>query len=253
MADPSQPQQLLRKHSLQYSSAAHLPSQGPPKLRRSASAAVRSQYTSSHTTNQSRRPNPALPRDLSEPELRSHNGLSYNHLANLAEQANENPTLLVVPPDAAARPDSISLFSASSHSLASPSPSPSASAPHLANAQPLPSQAKRPSLSLRSQTTGSRFNSLRHSTSFRLTRNNSSAAPMDALSPRPESSKRLSDELKNKKKSGFSISSLFKTPGRPTISAPENPVHITHVGVDNRTGEFTASLFPSACPCDSLG
>ncbi|KAH0344333.1 serine/threonine protein kinase, partial [Aureobasidium melanogenum] len=247
MADSSaQPQQLLRKHSLQYSSSSlgyqSPSSQGPPKLRRSASAAVRSQYnTSSHTTNQSRRPtNPNLARDLSEPELRSHNGLSYNHLANLSEHAvDENPQLRVVPPDGAARPDSISLFSAASHSH-SPSPSPvGLSAPHSANAQPLPAQPKRPSISLRSQTTGSRFNSLRHSTSFRLTRNNSSAGPMDSLSPRPESSKRLSDELKAKKKSGFSISSLFKSPGRPTISAPENPVHITHVGVDNRTGEFT--------------
>ncbi|KAH0311376.1 serine/threonine protein kinase, partial [Aureobasidium melanogenum] len=247
MADSSaQPQQLLRKHSLQYSSSSlgyqSPSSQGPSKLRRSASAAVRSQYnTSSHTTNQSRRPtNPNLARDLSEPELRSHNGLSYNHLANLSEHAvDENPQLRVVPPDGAARPDSISLFSAASHSH-SPSPSPvGLSALHSANAQPLPAQPKRPSISLRSQTTGSRFNSLRHSTSFRLTRNNSSAGPMDSLSPRPESSKRLSDELKAKKKSGFSISSLFKSPGRPTISAPENPVHITHVGVDNRTGEFT--------------
>lgn len=256
MADSSaQPQQLLRKHSLQYSSSSlgyqSPSSQGPPKLRRSASAAVRSQYnTSSHTTNQSRRPtNPNLARDLSEPELRSHNGLSYNHLANLSEHAvNENPQLRVVPPDGAARPDSISLFSAASHSHStSPSPSPvGLSAPLSANAQTLPAQPKRPSISLRTQTTGSRFNSLRHSTSFRLTRNNSSAGPMDSLSPRPESSKRLSDELKAKKKSGFSISSLFKSPGRPTISAPENPVHITHVGVDNRTGEFTVSrLTPS--------
>ncbi|TIA65212.1 serine/threonine protein kinase [Aureobasidium pullulans] len=243
MADSSaQPQQLLRKHSLQYpsSSLGHQSSQGPPKLRRSASAAVRSQYnTSSHTTNQSRRPtHPSLARDTSEPELRSHNGLSYNHLANLAEHAaDENPQLRVVPPDGAARPDSISLFSAASHST-SPSPV-GLSAPHSANAQAIPTQPKRPSISLRSQTAGSRFNSLRHSTSFRLTRNNSSAGPMDSLSPRPESSKRLSDELKAKKKSTFSISSLFKSPGRPTISAPENPVHITHVGVDNRTGEFT--------------
>ncbi|THZ84305.1 serine/threonine protein kinase [Aureobasidium pullulans] len=243
MADSSaQPQQLLRKHSLQYSSSSlgHQSSQGPPKLRRSASAAVRSQYnTSSHTTNQSRRPtHPNLARDTSEPELRSHNGLSYNHLANLAEHAaDENPQLRVVPPDGAARPDSISLFSAASHSI-SPSPV-GLSAPHSANAQVIPTQPKRPSISLRSQTAGSRFNSLRHSTSFRLTRNNSSAGPMDSLSPRPESSKRLSDELKAKKKSTFSISSLFKSPGRPTISAPENPVHITHVGVDNRTGEFT--------------
>ncbi|THY87429.1 serine/threonine protein kinase [Aureobasidium pullulans] len=243
MADSSaQPQQLLRKHSLQYSSSSlgHQSSQGPPKLRRSASAAVRSQYnTSSHTTNQSRRPtHPNLARDTSEPELRSHNGLSYNHLANLAEHAaDENPQLRVVPPDGAARPDSILLFSAASHST-SPSPV-GLSAPHSANAQAIPTQPKRPSISLRSQTAGSRFNSLRHSTSFRLTRNNSSAGPMDSLSPRPESSKRLSDELKAKKKSTFSISSLFKSPGRPTISAPENPVHITHVGVDNRTGEFT--------------
>ncbi|TIA22167.1 serine/threonine protein kinase [Aureobasidium pullulans] len=243
MADSSaQPQQLLRKHSLQYSSSSlgHQSSQGPPKLRRSASAAVRSQYnTSSHTTNQSRRPtHPSLARDTSEPELRSHNGLSYNHLANLAEHAaDKNPQLRVVPPDGAARPDSISLFSAASHST-SPSPV-GLSAPHSANAQAIPTQPKRPSISLRSQTAGSRFNSLRHSTSFRLTRNNSSAGPMDSLSPRPESSKRLSDELKAKKKSTFSISSLFKSPGRPTISAPENPVHITHVGVDNRTGEFT--------------
>lgn len=254
MADSSAtPQQLLRKHSLQHSSSslAHQSSsQGPPKLRRSASAAVRSQYnTSSHTTNQSRRPsNPTLTRDLSEPELRSHNGLSYNHLANLAEHAtDENPQLRVVPPDGAARPDSISLFSAASHSVSpSPAPSPSPvglSAPHSANAQSLSAQPKRPSISLRSQTAGSRFNSLRHSTSFRLSRNNSSSGPMDTLSPRPESSKRLSDELKAKKKSGFSISSLFKSPGRPTISAPENPVHITHVGVDNRTGEFTVSSF----------
>jgi p21-activated kinase 1 len=253
MADSSAtPQQLLRKHSLQHSSSslAHQSSsQGPPKLRRSASAAVRSQYnTSSHTTNQSRRPsNPTLTRDLSEPELRSHNGLSYNHLANLAEHASdENPQLRVVPPDGGvARPDSISLFSAASHSI-SPSPALSSvglSAPHSANAQTLSAQPKRPSISLRSQTAGSRFNSLRHSTSFRLSRNNSSSGPMDALSPRPESSKRLSDELKAKKKSGFSISSLFKSPGRPTISAPENPVHITHVGVDNRTGEFTVSSF----------
>jgi p21-activated kinase 1 len=257
MADSSAtPQQLLRKHSLQHSSSslAHQSSQGPPKLRRSASAAVRSQYnTSSHTTNQSRRPtHPTLARDLSEPELHSHNGLSYNHLANLDEHAtDENPQLRVVPPDGGvARPDSISLFSAASHSH-SPSPVPSPvglSAPHSANAQSLSAQPKRPSISLRSQTAGSRFNSLRHSTSFRLSRNNSSAGPMDTLSPRPESSKRLSDELKAKKKSGFSISSLFKSPGRPTISAPENPVHITHVGVDNRTGEFTVSCFVSLHP-----
>jgi hypothetical protein len=250
MADPSQ--QVQRKHSLQYSSyqssqrqhqhqlqlqlqQQQQQQQDPHKLRRSVSLA---QYKTPHTTSQSSsHPTTTLPRESSEPELRTHNGLSY-HLANLAEHAdNDHPQLLVIPPEGgAARPDSISLFSAASHSTASLPVHPPANA-HTA----LPAQGKRPSLALRSQTTASRFNSLRNSTGFRLSRNNSSStsASMDNLSPRPESAKRLSDELKAKKKSSFSISSLFKSPGRPTISAPENPVHITHVGVDNRTGEFT--------------
>ncbi|KAF2173034.1 hypothetical protein M409DRAFT_62665 [Zasmidium cellare ATCC 36951] len=44
-----------------------------------------------------------------------------------------------------------------------------------------------------------------------------------------------------KKKSGFSsiFSNLVGTPRKPTISAPENPVHVTHVGYDQETGEFT--------------
>ncbi|GIZ39650.1 hypothetical protein CKM354_000302500 [Cercospora kikuchii] len=56
---------------------------------------------------------------------------------------------------------------------------------------------------------------------------------------------RYSDETKEskvlKKKSGFSslVSSLVGTPRKPTISAPENPVHVTHVGYDQETGEFT--------------
>ncbi|KAF2209319.1 hypothetical protein CERZMDRAFT_114004 [Cercospora zeae-maydis SCOH1-5] len=56
---------------------------------------------------------------------------------------------------------------------------------------------------------------------------------------------RYSDEAKEskvlKKKSGFSslVSSLVGTPRKPTISAPENPVHVTHVGYDQQTGEFT--------------
>ncbi|EME88094.1 uncharacterized protein MYCFIDRAFT_48302 [Pseudocercospora fijiensis CIRAD86] len=56
---------------------------------------------------------------------------------------------------------------------------------------------------------------------------------------------RYSDEGKEakvlKKKSGFSslMSSLVGAPRKPTISAPENPVHVTHVGYDQETGEFT--------------
>ncbi|KAK3673941.1 signal transducing kinase of the PAK [Recurvomyces mirabilis] len=54
---------------------------------------------------------------------------------------------------------------------------------------------------------------------------------------------RYSDEAKDskvlKKKSGFSSFFNLSSPRRPAISAPENPVHVTHVGYDQETGEFT--------------
>ncbi|AEO58805.1 hypothetical protein MYCTH_2306416 [Thermothelomyces thermophilus ATCC 42464] len=60
--------------------------------------------------------------------------------------------------------------------------------------------------------------------------------------------KRYSDEGKEsklpsmlRKKSGFSgfMNSLVGSPKKPQISAPENPVHVTHVGYDSTTGQFT--------------
>ncbi|KAJ9661591.1 signal transducing kinase of the PAK [Coniosporium apollinis] len=44
-----------------------------------------------------------------------------------------------------------------------------------------------------------------------------------------------------KKKSGFSsfVNSVLGTPRRPTISTPTNPMHVTHVSIDNETGEYT--------------
>jgi p21-activated kinase 1 len=52
-----------------------------------------------------------------------------------------------------------------------------------------------------------------------------------------------------RKKSGFStfMTSLVSSPKKPTISAPENPVHVTHVGYDSNTGQFTVGspLFSS--------
>ncbi len=64
------------------------------------------------------------------------------------------------------------------------------------------------------------------------------------------SPKRYSDETKEsrqgmtRKKSGFSgfMSSIgVSSPRVMKISAPENPVHVTHVGYDNQTGQFTVS------------
>ncbi|RKF79692.1 Serine/threonine-protein kinase ste20 [Golovinomyces cichoracearum] len=64
-----------------------------------------------------------------------------------------------------------------------------------------------------------------------------------------KNTKHNSDEIKEpkiamvKKKSGFSgfISTTFGvgTTKNFKISAPENPVHVTHVGYDNQTGKFT--------------
>ncbi|KAL2755596.1 hypothetical protein ACRALDRAFT_2041923 [Sodiomyces alcalophilus JCM 7366] len=59
--------------------------------------------------------------------------------------------------------------------------------------------------------------------------------------------KRYSDEGKDskpgiiRKKSGFSgfVNSLVGSQKKPVISAPENPVHVTHVGYDSTTGQFT--------------
>ncbi|KAL1868038.1 hypothetical protein VTK73DRAFT_3885 [Phialemonium thermophilum] len=64
----------------------------------------------------------------------------------------------------------------------------------------------------------------------------------------PVAPKRYSDEAKEtkppgvlRKKSGFSgfMTSLVGSPRKPLISAPENPVHVTHVGYDSSTGQFT--------------
>ncbi|PYH85013.1 Pkinase-domain-containing protein [Aspergillus uvarum CBS 121591] len=61
--------------------------------------------------------------------------------------------------------------------------------------------------------------------------------------------KRLSDEgntttrpfAGRSKKSSFSsfVNSMLGSPRGIKISAPENPVHVTHVGYDNQTGQFT--------------
>jgi p21-activated kinase 1 len=46
-----------------------------------------------------------------------------------------------------------------------------------------------------------------------------------------------------RKKSGFSsfVNSMLGSPRTIKISAPENPMHMIHVGYDNVTGQFTVS------------
>lgn len=61
-------------------------------------------------------------------------------------------------------------------------------------------------------------------------------------------SERTSDEASRpskpgRKKSGFSsfVTSLVGANKKPMISAPTNPVHVTHIGYDTSTGSFTVS------------
>jgi p21-activated kinase 1 len=53
----------------------------------------------------------------------------------------------------------------------------------------------------------------------------------------------LKSTMLRKKTGGLSgfVNSLVGSPKKPAISAPENPVHVTHVGYDSTTGQFTVS------------
>ncbi|KAJ4317938.1 signal transducing kinase of the PAK, partial [Neodidymelliopsis sp. IMI 364377] len=88
---------------------------------------------------------------------------------------------------------------------------------------------------------------LRQSTSFQQLARKMDTPPSGTKSPR----NRYSDEADGpkttrrsdaaKKKGTFStfMSSMLGSPRRPTISTPTNPMHVTHVSIDNETGEFT--------------
>lgn len=77
-----------------------------------------------------------------------------------------------------------------------------------------------------------------------------SGARVEAQAATP---KRYSDETgvpakppNTRKKSGFSgfVNSLVGSQKKPMISAPENPIHVTHVGYDSSTGQFTVCHRP---------
>ena len=73
--------------------------------------------------------------------------------------------------------------------------------------------------------------------------NNSSSSGY--VSPR----QRYSDEAKpDKKKNVFAnfLNGVKASPRRPTISTPTNPMHVTHVGIDNETGQYTVSACSSS-------
>lgn len=82
-----------------------------------------------------------------------------------------------------------------------------------------------------------------------------SDAPMPRSVNPLSAAKRYSDDGRDpkssmiRKKSGFSsfMNSVLGSPRRINISNPENPVHVTHVGYDNETGQFTVCSPPPSC------
>jgi p21-activated kinase 1 len=111
---------------------------------------------------------------------------------------------------------------------------------------------------------------LKQSASFTAgEKSNEKTSPPRAADNQVASPKRYSDEAKDskptvlRKKSGFSamLSSMVGSPRRVNISAPENPVHVTHVGFDAQSGQFTVCRmgktgrchppcsFPPPLPC----
>jgi p21-activated kinase 1 len=98
---------------------------------------------------------------------------------------------------------------------------------------------------------------LRQSASFTALARKMDTPPSGTKSPR---SNRYSDEGDaakkrlsggGKKKGTFSsfMSNLVSSPRRPTISTPTNPMHVTHVSIDNETGEFTVRGPPARSAC----
>ena len=91
--------------------------------------------------------------------------------------------------------------------------------------------------------------SLRQSASFSAGDRSNDATPPRIDSGSTTNSKRYSDEANGgktrwRKKSGISgfMNSVLGSPRNVKISAPENPVHMIHVGYDNETGQFTVGL-----------
>ncbi|KAH8427622.1 mitogen-activated protein kinase kinase kinase kinase STE20 [Aspergillus melleus] len=115
------------------------------------------------------------------------------------------------------------------------------------SAEPVGTLPEKPP-TLRSQTTPDP-RGLRQSASFTTLHNRMDNLVNRTDNDRPANTKRYSDEggaprplgTGRSKKSSFSsfVNSMLGSPRGIKISAPENPVHVTHVGYDNQTGQFT--------------
>ena len=241
--------------------APHSSDRAPNTLRRTPSAPLRSRSNSSAQQSIQHHRTPTLP----SPGASSHNSIDST-LAQNAAGATYNSSLQqpLEPRYSVTAKTSTDLLGQSFDSAAIlqnlnavtyPSEPPFLQPqlpPHLLQQHSDLTLAQRPELryqnSHRSTTTLAnpdvRLSQSLAATGRRMDDINAPRGELGARSPR----QRLSDEAKEgkavKKKTGFSsfVNNLVGTPKRPAISAPENPVHVTHVGYDQETGEFTVCI-----------
>lgn len=249
-----------RNHNHHQADFSHVAKQPRKTLRRAPSAPVRSRYRDASGGHVRRGTLPDL--NLADSQIDKHvlnNAASTNDLHRLSEASGE----LFAPPNLTElRPDSLAIFSSSTLASLSPHPTP----PQNPKPIQVPNPSRPPPVS-RAQTTGRL--SLRHTLSTRGLKRPSIIGVMDGSNASPRSHngssttdgtssprQRYSDEIKIKKKNGLGsfMAGLMKSNSRPAISAPANPLHVVHVGVDSTTGEFTVRttpltfLFPSIPP-----
>lgn len=227
----------LRNHSLQRAPSA--PTYPSFHAQRTADPAQAARALARDDAPQPE-PSPPLRRQTSNPAI----SLSAPSAASSSHSLRTTPELVGAPFDAAAINKSISATIATQR-------------PPLAHAHSRPSDHHAPPQHPKKKPAKSP--KLRQSASFTLARKmNDTITPPRSDGGTKSPRQRYSDEAdaahsKNrksdagKKKGAFSsfMNSMLGSPRRPTISTPTNPMHVTHVSIDNETGEFTVRAPPS--------
>ncbi|KAI9151829.1 Serine/threonine-protein kinase MST20 [Paramyrothecium foliicola] len=217
-------------------------------LRRAPSAPhARSTHSNPSNASSPRHPPTTQRPDQSPISPQSEFPVSHNFAYPLPQRAN--------PPNGVAKPSPTPVAQASSEDLigapfdgaailnrieATNSTAPSQTAPR-GNVPPLVKAGTEPRIAPPRLRTSISFSNMDSSIADRI------QGGRQASDGGPASAKRFSDEGKDgrtgvlRKKSGFSgfMNSLVGSPKKPVISAPENPVWVTHVGYDSATGQFT--------------
>ncbi|KAL9045137.1 MAG: hypothetical protein Q9214_001783 [Letrouitia sp. 1 TL-2023] len=227
-----------------------LTKQPPPTV------AVNSRF--SHSTGNQLRRHPSAPQSPESDKGQGHHTRTYSSHTSSSSSIEPSPNLAASKFSAQAQPDPYSnryrysaqqsLNNRNSDDLVGTNPDGSSTPLPLdsTKASGYQNSLRRPGPPSSSTSSDSRMISpqLRQSASFSTVDRS-----IDITPPRSDTglsaSKRYSDEAKNsapwRKKSGFSgfVSSVLGSPRNVKISAPANPLHVTHVGFDNETGQFT--------------